>query len=203
MLIINLIGLLTPLRATNNEDLVRLGHVMTSWGQNQNRSSFRRGVETGLNALIMLACLALVVGVVYINLRPSRSPQSSLAVLPKRAKLKISGVEWSDSQRTIVLALSTHCHFCTASGDFYKRLQGVARARGVPIVAVLPQPTDEARSYLQNLGVPITVVKQAPLDSLSVSATPTLMVVNSEGVVTDSWIGQLSPKIEKEVISKL
>ena len=73
------------------------------------------------------------------------------------------------SQHTIVLALSTHCHFCTASGDYYKRLQEVARARGVPIVAVLPQPTDEARSYLENLGVPIAVVKQAPLASLSVS----------------------------------
>jgi len=176
---------------------------MTSWGQNQNRSRLRRGLETGLNALIMLASLALVVGVAYSQLGPSRSLQSSRDVLSKGKKLKISGVEWSNSQRTIVLALSTHCHFCTASGDFYKRLQEVARARGVPIVAVLPQPTDEARSYLENLGVRIAVVKQAPLDSLRVSATPTLMMVNSEGVVTDSWIGQLSLKIEKEVISKL
>src|SRR5271155_680788 len=141
---------------------------MTSWGQNQNRSGLRRGLETGLNALIMLACLALVGGVTYTHLRGLKT---SLAVLPKGAKLKISGVEWSDSQNTIVLALSTHCHFCTASGEFYKRLQEVARARGVPIVAVLPQPTDEARSYLENLGVSIAVVKEAPLDSLSVSAT--------------------------------
>jgi hypothetical protein len=73
----------------------------------------------------------------------------------------------------------------------------------LPIVAVLPQPTDEARTYLLNLGVPILVVKQAPLACVSVSATPTLMMVNSEGVVTDSWTGQLSPEFEKEVISKL
>ena len=176
---------------------------MTSWGQNQNLSTFRRGLEIALNCAVLIASLALILGVVYGYVVSSRSPQSSLAVLPKGAKLKISGVEWSDSQRTIVLALSTHCHFCTASGDFYKRLQEVARARGVPIVAVLPQPTDEARSYLENLGVPIAVVKQAPLVSLSVSATPTLMMVNSEGVVTESWTGQLSPKFEKEVISKL
>jgi hypothetical protein len=176
---------------------------MTSWGQNQNRSTFRRGLEIALNCAVLIASLALILGVVYGYVVSSRSPQSSLAVLPKGAKLKISGVEWSDSQRTIVLALSTHCHFCTASGDFYKRLQEVARARGVPIVAVLPQPTDEARSYLLNLGVPILVVKQAPLDSVSLSATPTLIVVNSEGVVIDSWTGQLSPEFEKEVMSKL
>lgn len=178
---------------------------MTSWGQNQKRSSFRCGLEIGLNSAVLIASLALILGVVYTYVESSRSPQSkkALGVLPKGAKLKISGVEWSDSQRTIVLALSTHCRFCTASEDFYKRLQEVARARGVPIVAVLPQPTEEAQSYLENLGVRIAAVKQAPLDSLSVSATPTLMMVNSEGVVTDSWIGQLSPKIEKEVISKL
>jgi len=104
-------------------------------------------------------------------------------------KIKISEVQWSNSQRTILLALSTHCHFCTASGDFYKRLQEAARAHGVLIVAVLPQPTDEARSYLENLGVSTAVVKQAPLASVSVSATPTLMMVNSDGMVTDSWIG--------------
>lgn len=195
----NLIGLLTPLHALGKEKPV--GRVMTSSGQNV--SSFRRGLEIGLNSAVLIASLALILGVAYTYVMSSRGPQSSVAVLPKGLKLKISGVEWSHSQHTIVLALSTYCHFCTASGDFYKRLQEVATARGVPIVAVLPQPTDEARSYLEKLGVPIAVVKQAPLDSLSVSATPTVMMVNSEGVVTDSWIGQLSSKIEIEVLSRL
>jgi hypothetical protein len=176
---------------------------MTSSEQNQNWGSFMRRLESGLNVLLMLACLALVGGIAYAHFGPSRSAQSSLAVPLKGEKLKISGVEWSNSQRTLVLALSTHCHFCTASGDFYKRLQAVAAARGVPIVAVLSQPTDEARQYLENLGVSTTVIKQAPLATVSVSATPTLMVVNLEGVVTDSWTGQLSPEFEKEVISKL
>jgi hypothetical protein len=89
---------------------------MTSWEQNQNRSSFSRGLEIGLNSAVLVASLALILGVGYAYVVSSRSPQSSLAVLPKGAKLKISGVEWSGSQRTIVLALSSHCHFCTAWG---------------------------------------------------------------------------------------
>jgi hypothetical protein len=100
---------------------------MTSWGQNQNRNSFR--LEIALNCAVLIASLALILGVVYGYVVSSRSPQSSLAV-PKGAKLKISGVDWSDSQRTVVLALSIHCHFCTSSGSFYKRLQQVAKARG-------------------------------------------------------------------------
>jgi hypothetical protein len=162
-----------------------------------------RGLEIGLNAAVLIASLALILAVGYSYVVSSRSPQTSLAVLPKGTKVRISGVEWSNSPRTIVLALSSHCHFCTASANFYRRLQEVARARGVPILAVLPQPTDEAQSYLKSLGVPIAVVKQAPLDSLGVSATPTLIMVDSAGIVTDSWTGQLPPNIEKEVISKL
>ena len=176
---------------------------MTSSVQNQKHSSLRRTLESGLNVLLMLACLVLVGGIAYTHFWPSRNVQSGVAGPAKGVKIKISGVESSNSQRTIVLALSTHCHFCTASGDFYKRLQEVARARGVPMVAVLPQPTGEARSYLQNLGVSILVVDQAPLSTISVTATPTLILVDSEGVVTDSWTGQLPPEFEKEVISKL
>jgi len=176
---------------------------MTSWVQNQNRSSFKGVLELWLNVLVMLACLALVGGIAYTRFGPSRSVQPTLAPSLKGIKIKISGVEWNNSQRTIVLALSTRCHFCTAGGDFYKRLQDAARARGVQVMAVLPQPVNEARSYLDNLGVQIAVVEQAPLASVGVTATPTLIMVNSEGVITDSWIGQLPPELEKEVISKL
>jgi hypothetical protein len=132
---------------------------MASWVQNQ--GSLKRGLEIGLNSALLIASLALVSSVVYTHVAPSRNLQSSLAAPPKGVKIKISGVEWSDSQRTIVLALSTACHFCTASAGFYKRLQEVARTRGVPIVAVLPQPTDEARSYGQ-LGCPSRYGQASP-----------------------------------------
>jgi predicted DNA-binding ribbon-helix-helix protein len=163
----------------------------------------RRGLEIGLNVLILAACIAVILGVTYSRLGPGRIPQSAPPIPPKGTKIEISGVEWSNSQRTIVLALSTHCRFCTASGKFYKRLQEVAESRGVPIVAVLPEPTDESKSYLENLHIPIAVVRQSPLAGVHVSATPTLMIVSSEGKVTDSWAGQLSPRLEEEVISKL
>jgi hypothetical protein len=108
-----------------------------------------------------------------------------------------------NSRRTVVLALSTYCRYCTASADFYKRLQVLANERAIAIVAVLPQPADEGKSYLERLGIPISVVKHASLDTLHVSATPTLMLVDSEGQITDSWVGRLPPSLEAEVISKI
>ena len=73
-----------------------VGPAMTSWGQKQNRSSFRRGLEIALNCAVLIASWPIILGVVYGYVASSRSPQSSLAIVPKGAKLKISGVEWSD-----------------------------------------------------------------------------------------------------------
>ncbi|MDQ3750112.1 MAG: hypothetical protein M3367_14050 [Acidobacteriota bacterium] len=46
-------------------------------------------------------------------------------------------------------------------------------------------------------------VKQASLDSLQVDGTPTLLLVNDKGEITNSWIGKLPPNKEAEVINKL
>lgn len=162
----------------------------------------RRTFETALNALILTACFAVISVVVYSRVGPGKNPQSSPMSPPKGQQIEIAGVQWNNSRRTVVLVLNTHCHFCTASASFYQHLQEVAKARAVPIVAVLPQPIDEAQSYLEGLHVPIAVVRQSTLSSVQASATPTLMILNSEGKVTDSWVGQLSPKVEEEVISK-
>ena len=56
---------------------------MTSLGQDQSRSSLKRVLEIGLNSALLIASLALILGVVYGYVVSSRNPQSSLAVLPK------------------------------------------------------------------------------------------------------------------------
>ena len=40
--------------------------------------------------------------------------------------LSISGVTWNSHKPTVVLAISTQCHFCTSSTSFYKTLEPVS-----------------------------------------------------------------------------
>jgi hypothetical protein len=145
----------------------------------------------------------LIVGVVYSRVASLRKPETNLGSQQVGMAIDIPGVAWRGSKHTVVLVLSTKCGFCTASADFYRRLETVASERKTPVVAVLPQPNDEARAYLANLHLSIDVVKQVPLNNLQVIATPTLMIVNPDGKVSGSWVGQLSPVLEKEVIAKL
>jgi hypothetical protein len=38
-------------------------------------------------------------------------------------KISLPGIDWSKSDRTLLLALSTTCHFCTESAPLYQQLQ--------------------------------------------------------------------------------
>jgi len=71
------------------------------------------------------------------------------------------------------------------------------------IVALLPQQITQGRSFLHALHLEIADVRQASFADLGVSATPTLILVNSSGQVEASWVGKLSAQQEAEVFSKL
>ena len=118
-------------------------------------------------------------------------------------QLSMPGIDWSKSQRSVVIVMSTACHFCTASSDFYKRLVAMASQNHVAVVAVFPQSPKDISEYLNRVKVPISTIRQMPLADLHTVATPTLMTVDSRGQVTHVWIGKLQPSSEAEVIYKV
>jgi len=119
-------------------------------------------------------------------------------------QIALPGVNWSDSDQTVVLALSNKCHFCTESAPFYQKLtQELAGRKNVRVVAVFPQDTNAGKQYLDGLNVPITEVAQATLDSLGVRGTPTLVIVDKSGTVQQSWGGRLTAERETEVFSRI
>jgi len=119
-------------------------------------------------------------------------------------QIALPGVNWSDSDQTVVLALSNKCHFCTESAPFYQKLtRELADQKKVRVLAVFPQNTDEGKKYLDGLNVPIAEVEQATLDSLGVRGTPTLVIVDKSGTVQQSWVGRLTAERETEVLSRI
>jgi hypothetical protein len=118
--------------------------------------------------------------------------------------ISLPGTDWKRSDRTLVFVLSTGCHFCTESASFYKELaQKRAKQGNTRLVAVLPQPVDAGRKYLSDLGIAVDDVKQLPPNSIGVHGTPTLLLVNKDGVVTNAWRGKLPADKERDVIARL
>jgi peroxiredoxin len=149
-----------------------------------------------LAAFFMVAALA---GQRFLSARTdSRAPGPQIGT-----KVSLSGADWSKADRSLVLVLSTTCHFCTDSAAFYKKLVPDAEGQGLQVIAVLPQSVVDSQAYLSGLGVQVRHIIQASLDSVGASATPTVFIVDRNGVVSKLWVGKLEPQREGQVIGSV
>lgn len=131
--------------------------------------------------------------------QPAR-PQGQSQIQPG-VKLSLTGIDWAKNGKTLLLAVSNTCHFCSESAPFYQRLSH--GQRGTRLVAVLPQTVEEGRSYLDKLNVAVDEIKQAPLPSFGITGTPTLVLVDHNGMAVKSWVGKLGSDREAEVIASV
>ena len=132
---------------------------------------------------------------------PSRRSQPPTSQLQPGTKIEVPGVDWKKNGQTLILALSDKCHFCTESAPFYQRL---VKQRGkTSLVAVLPQPVDQGRKYLEGLGVEINDVRQVSFPAVGLRGTPTLILADNNGVAIESWMGKLPPNREEDLLGRL
>jgi len=132
------------------------------------------------------------------------SPPARESLISPGSKLSMSNIsdlKLASSNRTLILALSNTCHFCTESAPFYKR---VAQMRpNTRLIAVLPQSVRDGQRYLAKLGVSVDEVTQLNLDKIGVLGTPTIVLIDNDGVIRQSWVGKLSPDGERSVLNAL
>ena len=154
-----------------------------------------------LNIAILLVALvlsALLVRKFFFN------PDPPNYRLTTNATLRVNGINWADSDRTVLLALSKECKYCSRSAEFYRRLAaGIASQPRTRLVAVFSEKESQAETYLKQLEVPIRELRYVSFSSLGIKSVPTLAIVDRNGVVTDMWAGKLAPFAEKSLLSKL
>lgn len=161
-------------------------------------SVWAKRLEIATNLAIL--CAFLLVGTLAIQ--RLREPSHSAPRQPTVGeRVSLKGVDWSKSGKNLILALSTQCHFCSESAGFYRRLVPSALGSGVQVIAVLPQSVSDSSSYLQKLNVKVPEILQSPLDSVDVTGTPTLLVVDRQGRIQNAWVGKLEPEREEQVVA--
>ena len=161
-------------------------------------------VELIANVLIIVVAVLLVGVVVQRYFFAPSAPGDQARVEPTVGKqIELPDENWAAQPKTVVLALQTTCHYCNESAPFYKRLVEAAKGKNIKIVAVFPQTIEEATAHLSQLGLSGMEVKQAPISALDVSGTPTLILTDEKGQVTNYWIGKLPPDKETEVINQI
>lgn len=163
-----------------------------------------RKIEVIANIAIIV--VAILLGFVLVKTYFWPTSKDAVARPPVNIvgqKLSLPDVDWSKNGRTLVLVLQSNCRFCTDDAPFYRELlKRQAAQPGLKLLAVLPDSIDAAKAYLGSLGVTIDEIRQSSLKSIGVAGTPALLMVDSNGVVTDAWMGRLDSAGEAEVISR-
>lgn len=133
-------------------------------------------------------------------IRP-KSPQSPAQIAVGKT-VALPGVQFEEGRESLILALSTTCHFCKDSLPFYKAL--TAKAQGhLDVIAVFPQTEAEGEKYLHDAGVSVNQFVSTQLDTLGVVGTPTLLLVSSGGKIEKVWAGFLDQTRQQDVLTQL
>jgi thioredoxin-related protein len=161
-------------------------------------------IEKIANLAIVVAVIVFLIAVARGNLLqrsktlPGPVPTASAAQVGSMVSLP--GVRFSAQHDSLLLGISTTCHFCKDSLPFYKQLAAQLQGK-VDIIAVLPQAQPEAESFIKEAGLNGVRVVSADLSNIGVHGTPTLLLVDTKGKVKATWVGKLDTAHQQQAIS--
>jgi thioredoxin-related protein len=156
-----------------------------------------------LAANIAIIAAAVIVSVLFIR-NYLNSNNNPLREIKPGTKISLNNTSWSPNTKTLILALKKDCKYCSESSSFYRRLEAIAsESPDFKIIIAMPDDLSESKKYLEENKLAAVDVRQVPLTSINVVATPTLLLVDDKGEVITSWIGKLKTEKEAEVINSI
>jgi thioredoxin-related protein len=165
--------------------------------------SLQKTLETVANLALIGCCVIFAVVLVknYLLKETAPKPQPAASLIGK--KLDLENVDWTRTEKNLVLVLSKNCRFCDESAPFYQRLVKETAGSNTRLISVFPHSETEDRQYLKDKMIEIAEVKQVVPHRLGVKGTPTLLLVNNEGTVVEEWVGKLPSDAQETVIARL
>ncbi len=156
------------------------------------------------NVAVIVTSVALLgfLGNSFYESHNAPQPSVSQARALVGSTVQLAGVDFTRKDRTLLIAISSTCHYCKESEPFYRQLAQTPSTT-TNLVAVLPMPQPAAESYVHSSISSSLKAISSPLNTMGVSGTPTLLLVDRDGKVINAWVGKLDDVSQKQVQSKL
>lgn len=154
------------------------------------------------NVAVLLVALAVLSTFAWNYFGRSPTPQLQAGFQKGQTFAQVPGVSYGSSPRTLLIAMSTRCHYCAESLPFYKQLVEAQRTSGreTHVVAVFPNQEPEVRQYVQQNRLDLETVAGVDLGTLNIYGTPTAVLIDDSGKVRDFWLGKLPEDREQQII---
>jgi thioredoxin-related protein len=112
---------------------------------------------------------------------------------------------FNNSKKTLIVGLSTSCHFCNESVPFYKKLAKTVNLRKnkINLVAVFREDKIFVENYFSKHNLQIATISDVDFDEIDISGTPTVMLFDEQKEIVETWRGRLDTAKEEEVLSTI
>ena len=147
----------------------------------------------------------LLAGVVTRGYVKNRAANRAVAPQVKIGEaIKIPDASPGKSHSTLVLVLSSGCHYCMEDLPFYKQLSDFRRpSADIRLLAALPEDVNSARAFLEGAGVFTDGILSLAPGDLGVRIVPTLLLLDRDNKLQAYWAGALSREAQQEVLAAL
>src|ERR1700741_716677 len=172
-------------------------------GKSETRNNLRTNIEFCAQIVVAVAVVVVAGGIVKRHVFPPQPMPLNVQGIIAGERLNLPNVDWNRPQKTLVFFLNKDCHFCTSSAPFYRQWIAEASAKqSISLVAVLPNSAEEAKAYIDSIRLPIDDIHIGPFAPYKIVGTPTVLLVNENGIVERVWFGGVSGK-EKQMREEL
>jgi hypothetical protein len=162
-------------------------------------------LEKIANVFVIIGIAAFLVIAVHNQFWKSNNQPKSQAAMAEALRgktIQVSGLNFPRAKASVLLVISTQCHFCKDSLPFYHVLSGELKGKA-DLLAVLPQSQQESATFLKAAQVDVTQIATAQPAQLGVAGTPTMLLLDPNGKVQEVWVGRLDDSRQAQVRSRL
>jgi len=173
-----------------------------------NAADFERPSSRRADVIVVLvvAGASTVAGLLFMTRYPVHSMRPADAEGPRLEQgfrmPPVPGYEWRSHGKTLVLALRVGCPYCEASMDFYGRLVEIEKHRGagVHLLAIYQEPAESISVHAPGRPRDLATLSGVSFPKLRIRSTPTVVLVDANGIAQRVWRGRLSPELENQLL---
>ena len=163
-------------------------------------AAFKDKLEIVTNVLII--AVLLLIGGTYLKSRYTHTA-TELSIGDKIDAPR--GYAWRDHNPTLVVAVRKGCIYCERSYPLYRQLDGLEHDNHLKAHMLVVMPDDPATgaALLSSEHITSQSITNMPLSGIKVSGTPTLLLVDANGRLLQSWAGELDASKAEALVAQL
>ena len=158
-------------------------------------------------SIVVLCCVAvfLLIERRFTASSVSTAPPAVTEAALLGKELNLPGIDWAAADATLVLQISSTCHFCQESVPFYIRLLSARQAetRRTQVVVATPDELNLMQSYLEGAGLIVDKIVNIQRRASGPKGSPIVFLVNHKGTVKRAFVGKLDTSREEELLAHI